>query len=76
MAGVKRMGMDQVLPDLNDQVLPSSPERVSGINSFEESTGGTESASVSHLSMRDRLLLAKNSKEGAASEKKSHMRLK
>ena len=43
MAGVKRMGMDQVLPDLNDQVLSSSPERVSGINSFEESTGGTES---------------------------------
>ena len=44
VAGVKRMGMDQVLPDLNDQVLSSSPERVSGINSFEESTGGTESA--------------------------------
>ena len=76
VAGVKRMGMDQVLPDLNDQVLSSSPERVSGINSFEESTGGTESAPVSHLSMRDRLLLAKNSKEGDASEKKSHVEVK
>ena len=76
VAGVKRMGMDQVLPDLNDQVLSSSPKRVSSINSFEESTGGTESASVSHLSMRDRLLLAKNSKDGAVDEKKSHVDVK
>ena len=76
VAGVKWMGMDQVLPDLNDQVPPFSPERVSGINSFVESSGGTESASASHLSMRDRLLFAKNSKEGVAGERKSHMDVK
>jgi len=76
VAGVKRMGMDQILPDLSAQASPSSPERVSGINSFVESSGGTDSVSASHLSMRDRLLLAKNSKEGDASEKKSHVEVK
>lgn len=32
VAGVKKMGMDHVLPDLNQQPLPASPERVSGMN--------------------------------------------
>ena len=76
MAGVKRMGMDQVLPDLSAQASPSSPERVLGINSFVESSGGTDSVSASHLSMRDRLLLAKNSKDGVVDEKKSHVDVK
>jgi hypothetical protein len=81
VAGVKKMGMDHVLPDLNQQPLPASPERVSGMNSFVDSSGAlgrsaTETASASHLSMRDRLLLAKNSREGVVGVKKNEVEVK
>ncbi|RLN18742.1 hypothetical protein C2845_PM02G38380 [Panicum miliaceum] len=69
VAGVKKMGMDHVLPDLNQQPLPASPERVSG-------RSATETASASHLSMRDRLLLAKNSREGVVDVKKNEVEVK
>ena len=66
-ASVSKMGIDHVLPNLNDHPLTGSPGRVSGLDSFMDSSealgnSGSEAFPVSHLSMRDRLLLAKKPK--------------
>ena len=63
-ASVSKMGIDHVLPNLNDHPLTGSPGWVSGLDSFMDSSkalgnSGSEAFPVSHLSMRDRLLLAK-----------------
>ena len=78
---VSRMGMDPDLPDLNDNPIPASLERVSGLNSFMGSSDATgisitDAIPISHLSMRDRLMMSKSSREGPSGEKKSHVEVK
>ena len=73
--------MDPDLPDLNDNPIPASLERVSGLNSFMGSSDATgisvtDAIPISHLSMRDRLMMAKSSREGPSGEKKSHVEVK
>jgi hypothetical protein len=75
------MGMDPDLPDLNDNPITASLERVSGLNSFMGSSDATgisvtDAIPISHLSMRDRLMMAKSSREGPSGEKKSHVEVK
>lgn len=41
VAGVGKMMMDQVLPDLNQAASPALPDRVSGMNSFVDSSGAS-----------------------------------
>jgi len=75
VVGVQKMAVDAHLPDLNLQPPVAPKDRVSGLDSFMESSGTSEcSPSVTgaddRISMHQRLSMSKGGKVGAGGEKK------
>lgn len=65
--GVKNMAVDQKIPDLNAQPPTSAAGKVSGLNSFMDSSGSSGSVrpevqKTDHLSILERLAAAKTAR--------------
>ena len=78
VVGVQKMAVDTQLPDLNMQPPVAPKDRVSGLDSFMESSGTSESSPpvtgagdrIGMAGMHQRFLMAKGGKVGASGERK------
>jgi len=75
VVGVQKMAVDTQLPDLNMQPPVAPKDRVSGLDSFMESSGTSESSppvtgAGDRIGMHQRFSMAKGGKAGASGERK------